>query len=160
MAKMSDVPPECYLDNPSPYRQECMECEWLWVCVALVTYRTHGMFAKSEGTMSMFITPEIVETEDWSDRLDKFPIADTLEDIDWDLLYSIAKDNLKERYHMAEDFNTPYSICIWCTYLKVCNGSLMSFLKAKKVIGCNMYRLHFRSDIDILPSEITRGDKI
>ncbi len=116
------------------------------------------MFAK-EGNMSMVLTPEVIETEDWSDRLDEFPLEDTLEDIKWDLFFAIAKDNLSVRDHMAEDSTSRYPNCSWCNWMKACNGSLMAFLKAKKVVCCNMFNLHNLLSVanyDMLPSEITR----
>lgn len=158
---IDEPPEECYTRNPSAYAIRCRRCRWQWVCIALSTYRRYGMFAidpqkekkgsnpsSPVGMKSMFVQPEVLEWEDWGDKPSKFThLSNSIEEIRWDIIEALGNSNYLERHKLSEDIRCPHPICIWCEHLKNCNGSVYAFLKAKKIICCNIYQR--RSTIEI-----------
>ena len=154
-------PEECYTRNPSSYAIRCRRCRWQWACIALFIYRRRGIFAidpqrekkgsnlsSPVGVTSMFVEPNVLEWDDWGTKPSKFThLSNSIEEIEWDIIEALGNFTYLERHKLSEDYKCSYPICIWCEYLKTCNGSLFAFLKAKKILCCNIYQR--RSTIEV-----------
>ena len=89
----------------------------------------------------MFVQPDILEWDDWGYRPNKFThLSPSIEGIVWGIIQNLGDSTYLTRHKLSENDNCSYPICIWCEYLKACNGSLFAFLKAKKIICCNIYK--------------------
>lgn len=161
---IDEQPPEdCYTKDPSPYADKCRSCRWSWACIRLYSFRKHGWSAifavdpqkekqgkpsSPVGVKSMFVQPNNLEWDDWGTKPSKFThLSNSIEEIEWDIIEALGSSTYLERHKLSENDDCSYPICIWCEYLKTCNGSLFAFLKAKKILSCNIYQR--RSTIEI-----------